>query len=242
MKLRNSQKRRLVLCDDVQWWCQVHSFGCVCVGGWISGVLDHRRDAARWTLWKWFMGDISCVRGCNTLRFRSSVTFFSRIIMPFNVNSLRRKSVVYKVGARTYVNGVYVETSNTHQMRIKWAFVLVVISDYFFSTRKQSQRRCCQVPVIRKISLSKYVKSIRLNNTRRDEAELTKQLLSRINNDEKVQRWASFQWNIQSEAQKTKGKKIKKETRSCELKNPTASQYEGLLFSVISALGNLEWS
>lgn len=37
MKLRNSRKRRLVLCDDVWRRCQVFSFGCVCV--WVAGLL-----------------------------------------------------------------------------------------------------------------------------------------------------------------------------------------------------------
>lgn len=61
---------------------------------------------------------------------------------------------------------------------------------------------------------------------RGEKTEMRKQLsFSEINNDEKT-------------------KRIKKETRSCEVKTPTASQSRGLydFFSLISALGNLQWS
>lgn len=88
--------------------------------------------------------------------------------------------------------GERVETSNTHKMRIKSAFVVVVICDYsVVNVRQQLQCRYCQVPVIHKISLSKYVQSIRLNNMGRDERGLRKQLLipfTRTNNEEEAER------------------------------------------------------
>lgn len=125
MKLRNSRKRRLVLCDDVWRRCQVFSFGCVCV--WVAGLLglgssemergeSCERDS--WVTWHpWGAEKVSISKGN------------SSIMIPFIFNSLAVEKICRWQAWNRNIREWSVEASNAHEISTKSAFVVFVISD-----------------------------------------------------------------------------------------------------------------